>query len=244
VRCVNLPFLEGAPVVETLTARFAAARITLLTDAEAATWGEYCAATAVGDVAAGFVHLRIGTGVAVGAVVDGHLLRLDSDRTTHLPFLVVDESPTAVRCRCGLRGCLETMVSGPALERAASDAGLDGGIAALEMVCRTGCEGRNEAISVARAVIGRAALALAAGVRRVVDRFSADAVCLGGGVLAHLPPLENEAVGLLNETVERVPQRIRLIRARLGDDAGALGAALFVERNGREPAISSYLPNT
>ena len=63
-------------------------------------------------------------GIACGIVIDGELKRLDADRTTHLEPLVVDHGPDAVRCVCGLSGCLETIASGAVLTLRATQLGL------------------------------------------------------------------------------------------------------------------------
>jgi predicted NBD/HSP70 family sugar kinase len=100
-----------------------------MTDADAATWGEYSACTSRPGA---FVHLRVGTGVACGIVVDDRLQPTDADRTTHWKVLVVDDHPDAIACPCGLRGCLETIASGPALEAQARKMGWADGLLGLQ----------------------------------------------------------------------------------------------------------------
>ena len=117
IRSVHLPFLEGQPVIDNL-ARWIGALVplsgglhghtdaarqdqqhlrprNLFTDAEAATWGEYVSRTPKPQR---FAHLRLGTGVACGLVIDDTLLRLDTDRSTHLDILRVDDTPAAPPC--------------------------------------------------------------------------------------------------------------------------------------------------
>jgi len=120
VRSVSLPCLEGKPIADELTQQ-TAHPVYLATDAEAATWGEY---TARSPRPRDFVHLRLGTGIGCGAVVNGELQRLDLDRSGHLDELVIDDGPRAEdapwrapTCPCGKRGCLETVASGPALSQ-------------------------------------------------------------------------------------------------------------------------------
>jgi predicted NBD/HSP70 family sugar kinase len=120
VRCVNLPFLEDVPLADLVHEQLNVMPI-LVTDAEAAAWAEY---HALDSRPRSFAHLRLGTGVACGIVRDGRLIRLDLNRTHHLEALCVDESASALHCPCGLRGCLETIASGPAIIRAVSIAGL------------------------------------------------------------------------------------------------------------------------
>ncbi len=109
---LNLPYLEGWPIRDEL-AQATGSKTVLVTDAEAATWGEYACWSGPLDR---FIHLRLGTGVACAVVIDGELVRFDTQGRAHLDVLVVDESPSALVCHCGRRGCLETLASGKALE--------------------------------------------------------------------------------------------------------------------------------
>lgn len=219
VRCVNLPFLEGESPRGHLSPALRR-RLCVLTDAEAATWGEYSARKTGAD---NFAHLRLGTGVACGVVVKGELLRLDRGRKTHPDFLVVDNSPEADPCPCGLRGCLETVASGSALAQQTARLGLGSGMAGLEEACRGG---------------SAAALGLRDGVAGAVDeamcnlaeRFGVNVVTLGGGVIEHWPSLMNalDATVAGEQGVTR-RNRPRVERAALGDQAGAIGAALLAQ---------------
>jgi predicted NBD/HSP70 family sugar kinase len=218
-RSVNVPFLEGRRAVDELAAQIGRG-IVLFTDAEAATWAEYRARAPKPDR---FVHLRLGTGVACGVVLDGRLQRLDSDRVTHLDFLVVDEGPDAPVCSCGRRGCLEAVASGVVLERRAAELGLDG-LAGLEAARRVGNRHANDALQSAGA-------AAATAVTKLAEHFEPDVINVGGGV-----------VDILSEVIEPGPppgNRIEVAaaachppltveRSLLGDDAGVIGAGLLV----------------
>lgn len=106
LRCVNLPYLENVPLTDALKAT-CSEEVYLLTDADAATWGEY---SVLHPPPPRFAHLRLGTGVALGVVAEGRCLRLPRDGLHHLDLLVVDDGPGARLCRCGRRGCLEAYV--------------------------------------------------------------------------------------------------------------------------------------
>ena len=212
VRSVSFSVLESRPVADEL-ARHLGHPVHLLTDAEAATWGEFLARS---EHARRFVHLRLGTGIACGVVIDRALQRLDAQRTTHMAALVVDRTPSALPCRCGLSGCLETIASGAALETQARLIGMTDGLDEL----RAGWQqGRPEAVE----VIERAASALSVALRNLIETFKADAVCIGGGVTDHLPELVDQARSGF-EAGESARQAI-IEPARIGDNAGVIGAA-------------------
>lgn len=61
-----------------------------------------------------FVFVAVGTGVGAGVVSDGRLLSGGSGNAGAIGHVVVE--PGGRHCRCGGRGCLETYISGPAIE--------------------------------------------------------------------------------------------------------------------------------
>jgi len=222
VRCVNLPFFEGAAIVEELVARLDAS-VLLMTDAEAATWGEF----AVLDPSpARFAHLRLGTGVACGVVRDGRVVRLDLKRATHLPALVVDAGEGAAACPCGLRGCLETIAAGPAIVRRAMERGIAADLSTLERKCHNGDTS-------ALALLDEIASAVGCAVMNLGHAYGVTQVSLGGGVLALFPYLRRRVTGAGAGTKGLLSDiDVALFAARLGDDAGLLGAARLARKPG------------
>jgi glucokinase len=221
-RSINLPFLEGRPLGKLFTER-TGLRCILVTDAEAATWGEYVVRT---PRPRRFVHLRLGTGVACGVVIEGQLQCLDQDRATHLEVLIVERGPDAIACRCGLVGCLETIASGASLDALARQQGFAGGLGGLADACQSGDRR-------AQQVMQGAAQAIRAALGNLANKFRTDVICVGGGVVARLPWLVEWAsagkeiageVALTEGTPGHAAPIIQ--RARLGDDAGVIGAGL------------------
>ncbi len=216
VRSVNLPFLQGRAIREEMSGS-TGLPFMVMTDADAATWGEYCRRTPRPKA---FVHLRLGTGVACGIVLGDRIQPTDPGRTTHWEVLVVNRGPNAAPCPCGLRGCLETIASGPAIERRASAAGCDGGLDGLQKAWR-----RSE--SAARKIVNEASRGVAAAISNLKSQISNDmVVCLGGGVLGALPCLYEGVVELAGANfVNQGSVSIHL--GKLGDDAGVIGAGLL-----------------
>ena len=62
-----------------------------------------------------FCYMTIGTGLAVGMIIDGKLYRGAHSVAGELGHVVVD--PYEEYCSCGIRGCLESLVSGPNILR-------------------------------------------------------------------------------------------------------------------------------
>jgi glucokinase len=228
-RCVNLPFLEGRLLRDELSKNTGLA-VRLMTDADAATWGEY---STCAPRPRAFVHLRLGTGVACGIVVDDRLQPTDPDRKTHWKALVVDDRPEAIACPCGLRGCLETIASGPALERQTARMGLANGLVELQQAWE-----RNE--PTARDIVDGTSRAIADAICNLKSQIPNGAVvCLGGGVITALPCLLEETAKHLRSFDDDYTRRVALHQSRLGDDAGVIGAAMLArEARSESPLLS------
>ena len=64
-------------------------------------------------------YLQVGGGVGAGLIVDGRPFRGAFGTAGEMGHIVIDENGAI--CRCGNRGCLETVASGPALVRLLAD---------------------------------------------------------------------------------------------------------------------------
>lgn len=161
----------------------------------------------------------LGTGVGGGIVVDGNVLTGTHGicgEWGHNP-LRGEETP----CYCGGRGCVETVCSGPALER--FHAGRTGRAVRLPEIVSQANSGDPDATATLERLRAKFAEALGA----VVNILDPDAVVIGGGV-GNLDLLYSQ------ETREAVLKHLfndrfdtPLLRPELGDSAGVFGAALL-----------------
>lgn len=199
-------------------------------DANAAVWGERCFGSAKGcDHVA---MLTLGTGIGSGFVVDGRLLHGVSGAAAEFGHVVID--PHGPPCPCGLRGCLEQFASGGAIARAARSAlarDADSTILAFsgtreaitgEHVARAA----REMDETARRIMREAGVALGIGLVNIVNVFDPEVIVLGGSAIAAGEPFLGPARDTLSAMLDaqrRRPQRLDV--ARLGNDAGMIGAA-------------------
>ena len=215
IRSVNLPFLEARSIAFEL-AQGTELPVRVVTDADAATWAEYLACEPGPER---FAHLRLGSGVALGEVRGGRLLRRPRRDGRHLEALVVTAAPDAPSCVCGRRGCLEAYVGWSVLECARGRPPVEEPLQPDRF-----CTDRGPAID----AVSRGAWALARCVEKLRRRLPRGAVfVLGGGTLGAFPALIRDI------QVDRSPHPCGthpgagVHRARLGDDAGVIGAALL-----------------
>lgn len=143
------------------------------------------------------------------------------------------------QCSCGRRGCWERYASANALIRQTTAAmdehpdsamwGLAGG--ALNRVDgRTAFEAMRKGDAAARAVVDQYLEYLAEGLSNFVNIFQPEVIALGGGVSHErdedlLVPLQSVVLEqCFGREAEKHP---KLVKAKLGNDAGIIGAALL-----------------
>ncbi|HEY8475066.1 MAG TPA: sugar isomerase domain-containing protein [Natronosporangium sp.] len=206
----NLPGeWAGFPLGETL-AGATGVPVWVLNDARAFCLAELTLGAAAGETDALF--LTLGTGVGGGLVSGGKVLVGPDDRLGEIGHLTYRRG--GPRCGCGNTGCLEVYASGPAIAAAAGRRTAAEVVAAAE----AGDERALAAIEAAGRAIGETAASVAALV-------PARVLVIGGGVAAALPVLRPHIEAALAQRADFIGE-IEVRRAALGEDAGAIGAAL------------------
>lgn len=94
----------------------------LINDADAAALLEYSLRR---DRPDSQLLITLGHGTGVGIILDGELLSGSDARVGEIGHVQMDPSPSAPRCRCGRRGCLERLTAIPYLLDIPEDADLD-----------------------------------------------------------------------------------------------------------------------
>lgn len=194
-------------------------------DANVASLGE--AWTGAGAGAESVLCVTVGTGVGGGIVLDGRLHRGVSGMAGEIGHLRIDlEHPLA--CTCGLSGCLETRASATAIIREARALQATGRLPAeppihgAAQVYRLAAEGNREA----QAVVETAGTWLGYGLALAAGVLNPAVIVLGGGVAAAgdalLQPVKRAFTA---NAVPRTAQTTAIEMAKLGNQAGAVGAA-------------------
>jgi glucokinase len=184
-------------------------------------------------------YASIGTGVGTGFILDG---RIYNGRTGAAPeggHLTIDYRGPL--CGCGKRGCVEMLVSGPAIARRAqaklksasvSHSPLldlaNGEISAVtcEVVSRANAAGD----ATAKETLLETVELLAVWLGNIIDLLEPDVIIVGGGVAAVLQPFFSDIKSRLPQwSVNSRCLEIPLVPAHYGANSGiAGGAALSV----------------
>lgn len=184
------------------------------------------------DTVDNLIYLRLSDGVGGGLVVSGRLVTGSQGFAGELGHVTAD--PAGAPCRCGKRGCLETIASVSAILRACRDAGADvetlddlaiaveKGDPAVDVVLR-------EIGSTIGRVLGAAAMTL--NPREVV---------IGGEIVHIAPVLVEQAAATLRYELYSIPSDQPLVvrAAQLRDSDGALGAIAAIFQ--QSPLLAGY----
>jgi len=164
----------------------------------------------------------LGTGVGGGVVVGGRPLQgsqLIAGEWGHnpLPWPTDAERP-GPPCYCGKRGCIETFVSAPGMERDHERA--TGRAWSTHRLLEAMGQGDAAAVAAYRRYVDR----LARGLATVVNVLDPDVIVLGGG-MSNFPSLPEDVQAELAPWVFTDQVRTRVARNVHGDSSGVRGAA-------------------
>lgn len=206
----NSTWLNGKPLKADLEA-ILAREVRLANDADCMALSE--ATDGAGQGAATVFGVILGTGVGGGFVINGQLLQGPNSITGewgHNPLPWVQPEDGVANCYCGLSGCIEAYLSGPALERRCS------GMAARDIGARQSAE----AIAVMELYCHQLARALAS----VINVIDPEVIVLAGG-LSNIDYLYKRVSQLWGQWVFTGEPLTRLVKADYGDASGVRGAA-------------------
>lgn len=206
-------------------------RIMVENDANAAMLGEAWIGAAAGSLHC--VLLTLGTGVGGGIVTSGVLVRGSKGVGAELGHIIIQRGGHP--CGCGARGCLEQYASGTAVGRTAEEALAQGKKGALASLGRA--PNAHDVVAAARAgdEVGRALIeqagrSLGTGMVSLMHTLNPDVFVIGGGfgiaAFDLLVPIARDEIERGSFAASR--EGLTIVPAKLGADAGAVGAARSV----------------
>jgi len=223
--------LTGAPITAHLEKQFKVPTF-LDNDVNIGTLGEFTYGAGKGKKHV--VGIFLGTGVGGGVIVDGKLLHgfsLNAGELGHMKLVVGGDV-----CGCGLKGCLEAYASKTAIIRRMKKA-VDSGKPTIltdligsdwtKLTSKVFKQAVADNDKLVKTEIRRAAKYTGIGVGSLLNILSPEVVVIGGGLVE---ALEDEIMPLVRRHAERncfpiVSKGVQIVPAKLGDDAGILGAA-------------------
>lgn len=226
-RCITIPGFQAVALGEIIQSRFGIPTF-LDNDVHAATLAEK--RYGIGKKYDDFIYYNIGTGLSIGIVSDGRLLRGASNYSGEMGHMTTESD--GAPCPCGHFGCLEEASSGGAIIRQVKE-GLS---REPNSILREVPEKRLTSVAVfdaaqrgdalAKRVTERALKSICLSVVAIINVFNPSAIVFGGGVMRDgylLPAIRDYA---WKYPLRPAAEAIREISiSEIGPDiVGALGA--------------------
>lgn len=186
------------------------------------------------------VCATVGTGVGGGVIIDGKLVHGSTSSAGELGHMTI--SVDGPECACGNRGCIESFCSSQAiidrtkakLKKGLTDIFkevLEGSIDNLTIKKLFAAARKGD--PVAAEVIEETAVYLGVGLSGVVNLLNPEVVVVGGGIT-------DGGAGFVSAVAREIKKRaffsatekLLVVKAALGNDAGFMGAGLLGEVNG------------
>jgi glucokinase len=194
-------------------------------------------------------YVTIGTGIGTAIIQEKRIFHGRTGAAAEGGHMTIDlKAP--VRCGCGKRGCLESMVSGPAIARRGREhltrvpaisnpqsGSLDDALITTKAVFDLSDAGEAWAVQ----IIEETKEILAAWLGNIIDLLEPDVIVVGGGVGVRLKSrLPRIATAIRHWTINPSAYEIPLLPARYGADSGlAGGAALWLSSSAFNQAATS-----
>ncbi|MFO0904584.1 MAG: ROK family protein [Pirellulales bacterium] len=223
-------------VREKLNAEFGCP-VVVLNDVDAGVYGEFRFGAARDARCA--LGVFPGTGIGGGCVYEGRLIR--GKKYSAMEIGHVQVRPHGGRlCGCGRYGCLETEASRLAIASEAAQAAFRGDAPHLLALAGTDissirsgaiAESIKQGDSAVELIVRRAASLIGVAVGSACNFLAPDVVVMGGGLVEALPKWFIDIIDATarEHALPMFTKGLKVVAARLGDDANVLGAAAWAE---------------
>lgn len=224
LKTANLSWVN-VPLRDLLSARLQMP-VVVDNDANAAAFGEFWCGGPGG--CRNLVLLTLGTGVGAGVILDGQVLHGHFDNAGELGHMIV--APNGLPCPCGQRGCLEAYSSAGAVARRFEQAVKSGEQSnaprAQSADAKSIADFARQGDALCQRIWDEACFYLAIACINIQHAYNPEVVLLGGGMADAgdflLKAVRSHVLTNRWHLHEDIP---RIERARLGSDAGLIGAA-------------------
>ena len=217
----NLPDWRGVRLKEIVEKRFRIP-VAVENDANCAGLGEAIAGAGklAGRRASSMVLLTLGTGIGSAIVLDGKLWTGKGGFAAELGHMSVDIN--GPKCGCGNRGCIELYASATGVVRRMKKARKSRAAMTAEDVFLASAKGDKAA----RRVVDETARYLGCALANIVNALDPEVIVLAGGMAKAGRGFMRKTEKIMRERALKESSRgVRLVTAKLGEDAGLIGAA-------------------
>ncbi|MBI4777352.1 ROK family protein [Candidatus Desantisbacteria bacterium] len=201
-----------------------------------------CGALAEAKLGAGsgansLIWITVGTGIGGGIIIDGKLMQGAGFAGGEIGHMTMKKN--GLVCGCGNKGCLETLSAGPAIIhqiRKKIISGTQTNILKMvdndlnKITVGITSEAADMGDNLSLQILNRAGEYLGIGVANLVNILNPEAIILGGGVMEaagrHLLKIIKDTVQ--NRALSQAKDNLRIELAKLGSDAGLIGASLLI----------------
>ncbi len=228
----NLPCMHGVRLKDRLEEALDLP-VVVDNDANLAAYGEQW--LGAGQGVDHFLCVTLGTGVGGGWVAAGRLMHGFNGNAAEVGHITIDLN--GPRCPCGNYGCLELYASATAMVRRTRERlAQDRPHTVLQdegLTTRTIFEAAEAGDVFAGAMFEETGMLLGVGLVSLVSVMNVEVVALSGGLSRAGERLFNPVRRIFQERgTVGVKERVRIVPAALGDDAGILGAARLARTSG------------
>lgn len=228
----HIPDWEGVEITKTISQKIQLP-VCVDNDANFMTYGEFICGAGTGHHY--IVGITLGTGVGGGIIIEGKIYHGAIFNGAEIGHVVVQ--PDGRACGCGNRGCLERYAGSKAITRDVIDALNNGEESMVTQGIRSHAD-IDPALILAAAdhgdelcgrIVNTMIMYLGAGISSVVNILNPDVVIIGGGISdAGDGFILQIREAVMARMMKPVKAQLKIVRAKLGNDAGILGAGLFV----------------
>jgi predicted NBD/HSP70 family sugar kinase len=213
-----LPGWVGVPAVAEMRGRL---DVPILVDNDANLGALAEAAFGAGRDTGDLIYLKVSSGIGAGLILNGRLYRGFSGLAGELGHMLVD--PEGLVCRCGNRGCLETLAAtGALVELLRRSHGEDVTAAKMLELARAGDLG-------CRRVVGDAGRAIGHAVATLVNVLNPELVVVGGELAAAGDLLlDGVRESIARAALPAAADAAGVVAGVLGERAQVLGAIALV----------------
>jgi glucokinase len=234
----NVQDLNGFGIREFIRKRISSP-IAIENDANAFALGEGWVGAAKGS--SYYCGITLGTGVGGGIVIDGEILHGSGGMASEVGHMVID--PEGPLCGCGGRGCLEVYASATGIKRMALEAiekGEGGGIVKRaggkveEVTSEKVFQAAQSGDEAAQKIFHEMGRFLGLGLVNLIHLFDPEKIVIGGKASRAWDSFIKTTMEVVMErAMEGSREKVKVVQAKCGDDAGILGAAFIALKKHR-----------